>query len=214
LITFEGLDRVGKSTQVKKLIEHLERKKIEPVVVREPGSTDLSERIREILKDPANIGKISSESEFLLYSAARAQLVGDVIKPALEAGRIVISDRFYDSSTAYQGFGRGLDIEFIKSANMTVTGGIIPDLTILLVINTETAVNSKKLDRFNPDLFDDRLEQEFIKFRGKVQEGFLKIAGEESDRFLVIDSTETIGKIAKSVKTRVDMLLKANSYGK
>ncbi len=107
LISFEGLDKVGKSTQVERLISHLTSKGLDPVLVREPGSTAISERIRDILADASLKGKICPLTEFLLYSASRAQLVNETIKPELQNGKIVIADRYYDSSTAYQGYGRG-----------------------------------------------------------------------------------------------------------
>lgn len=207
-ITFEGLDRVGKSTQINELVKYLDKKKFKYVLIREPGSTKISEKIRKILKDPSNIGKISPMTEFLLYSAARAQLVEDVIKPSLEKNKIVICDRFYDSSTAYQAYGRGLDIDFVKSTNNLVSGEIIPDLTILLTIELSSKKYVKNSKRFEPDLFDDRLEKEFMEFREKVQEGYLKIVKNEKERFLVIDASQSIKQIAKQVSSRIDSLLK------
>jgi len=206
-ISFEGMDKVGKSTQVDRLIEYLRSRSIEPVAIREPGSTEVSERIRAVLADRNMIGKIAPLTEFFLYSASRCQLVNEIIKPAMTRGEVVITDRYYDSSTAYQGYGRGLDLDFIARVNDAASGGIRPDLTILLVIDDKSVNTKQGVKRFGPDLFDDRLEREFIDFRTKVQDGYLKIAELEPERFLVIDSSQTIAQIGKIIATRVDELL-------
>jgi dTMP kinase len=212
LISFEGLDKVGKSTQVDRLMEHLtERRKLNPILVREPGSTEVGERIRDILADPALKGKISPLCEFMLYSASRAQLVYEVISPKLSKGELVIADRYYDSSSAYQGFGRGISLDFINGVNATVTKSLVPDLTILLTVEKFIAESRKKPDRFAPNLFDDRLEQEFLDFRKKVQQGFLEIAQQEHDRFLILDANEKREQLAKKIATRVDKLIKERS---
>jgi dTMP kinase len=207
LISFEGLDKVGKSTQVEKLIEHLKKRDIEPILVREPGSTEVGERIRNILADPSLKGKISPLCEFMLYSASRAQLALEIIRPMLEDGQLVIADRYYDSSSAYQGYGRGIELNFIAMVNSTITQNLIPDLTILLIVEKFAAESRKKPDRFAPTLFDDRLEQEFMDFRKKVQQGFLEIAGKEPNRFLVLDASERRDQIAKKIASRLDGLL-------
>jgi len=207
LVSFEGLDKVGKTTQVDLLIEYLRGRKIEPVAVREPGSTEVSERIRAILADRTMIGKIAPLTEFFLYSASRSQLVYDIIKPALDRGEVVITDRYYDSSTAYQGYGRGLDLEFIENVNAFATGGLTPDLTILATIDSEAANSKNGVRRFGPDLFDDRLEREFIDFRIKVQQGYFDVAEKEPERFLVVNSSQSIQQIAKTIAARVDTLL-------
>ncbi len=208
LISFEGLDKVGKSTQVELLLKHLKKSGVDPILVREPGSTETSERIREILADRSLVGKISPLTEFLLYSASRAQLVAEVIKPAIERGEVVVTDRYYDSSTAYQGHGRGLDIGFIDTVNKAATDSLNPDLTILLVADKSINNTKENIRRFGPDLFDDRLEREFLAFRKKVQAGFLKIAGKEKKRFLIVDASEKKSEIAKKIAARVDRLLK------
>ncbi len=208
LISFEGLDKVGKSTQVELLLKHLMKRGVEPILVREPGSTETSERIREILADRSLVGKISPLAEFLLYSASRAQLVTEIIKPAIERGEVVVTDRYYDSSSAYQGYGRGLDLGFIDAVNEVATGSLIPDLTILLVADKSISNSKKNIKRFSPDLFDDRLEREFLQFRKKVQAGFLKIARKEKKRFLVLGASEKKSGIAKKIAARVDRLLK------
>ena len=208
LISFEGLDKVGKSTQVELLLKHLKKREVEPILVREPGSTETSERIREILADRSLVGKISPLTEFLLYSASRAQLVTEIIKPAMERGEVVVTDRYYDSSSAYQGYGRGLDLGFIDAVNEVTTDSLIPHLTILLVADKSISNSKKNIKRFSPDLFDDRLEREFLQFRKKVQAGFLKIARKEKKRFLIVDASEKKPEIAKKIAARVDRLLK------
>lgn len=208
LISFEGLDKVGKSTQVKLLLKHLKKSGVDPVLVREPGSTETSERIREILADRSLVGRISPLTEFLLYSASRAQLVTETIKPAMERGEVVVTDRYYDSSTAYQGYGRGMDIAFIDTVNKIATDSLVPDLTILLVADKSINNTKENIKRFSPDLFDDRLEREFLVFRKKVQAGFLKIARKEKKRFLIVDASEKKSEIAKKIAARVDRLLK------
>jgi dTMP kinase len=180
-ITFEGLDKVGKSTQVERLVEYLRSRMMKVTLVREPGSTEISEQIRKILLDRNNAGKISPMTELMLYNAARAQLVEDIIRPALERGETVISDRFYDSTTAYQGYGRGIDIGLINSVNMAATGNLVPDLTILMSVGPlKDAINNH---------------------------GFLKIAESEPDRFLVVDAEDTIENVAAKITARVNQLL-------
>ena len=208
LISFEGLDKVGKSTQVNLLVKHLKSRQLDPVLVREPGSTEAGEKIRAILADPSLKGKISPLCEFLLYSASRAQLVTEAIGPAINRGEIVIADRYYDSSTAYQGYGRGIDLNFIAKVNSALTGNLVPDLTILLYAEKFTAPSKKARDRFAPSLFDDRLEQEFLDFRKKVQDGYLAISRRESERFLVIEASEKKEQIARKIAARVDRFLK------
>jgi dTMP kinase len=208
LITFEGLDKVGKSTQVERLSEYLKSKGHRPILVREPGSSEAGERIRTILADPSLKGKIAPLCEFFLYSASRAQLVIETIKPALERGDIVIADRYYDSSSAYQGYGRGIDMKFISAVNAMATDEILPDLTVLLYIHDFSPGSGHANNRFSPSLFDDRLEQEFSDFRKQVQQGFLDLAELEKDRFLIIDASEKREQIAKKIVTRVDVLLK------
>ncbi len=214
LISFEGLDKVGKSTQVERLIKHLETNGHDYILVREPGSSEVGEKIRTILADPDLKGKISPLTEFLLYSASRAQLVAETIAPMLQRGQIVIADRYYDSSSAYQGYGRGIDLDFIAGVNATATGGLIPDLTILLYAEKLGAPGTKADNRFAPGLFDDRLEQEFIDLRKRVQQGFLEIAEREKERFLVIEASEKRDQIARKIAGRVDKLLKAKDLAK
>jgi dTMP kinase len=136
-------------------------------------------------------------------------LVAETIAPLLDQGQVVIADRYYDSSTAYQGYGRGIDIGFIARVNSAVTLGLQPDLTILLYVDKFAATSKKGHNRFAPSLFDDRLEQEFMDFRKKVQQGFLEIARQNKERFLVIEASGKKEEISRKISARVDKLLRA-----
>ncbi len=184
LITIEGIDGAGKTTIALKLYEYLKREKGEVYLFREPGSTEVGEKIREILL----MYNVSDITELLLFESARAELTERLLLPLLEKGKIVILDRFYDSTTAYQGYGRGIDIEMIERINMFASKGIKPDLTILLDISPEVA-----LERLRAK---DRFEE--IDFLRKVREGFLKIA-EKHGRIKVIKADEDIDTVFKNV---------------
>ena len=184
LITIEGIDGAGKTTIALKLCEYLKKEKGEVYLFREPGSTEVGEKIREILL-MYDVGDIT---ELLLFESARAELTERLLLPLLEKGKIVILDRFYDSTTAYQGYGRGIDVEMIERINMFASRSIKPDLTILLDISPEVA-----LERLRAK---DRFEE--IDFLRRVREGFLKIA-EKHDRIKVIKADEDIDTVFKNV---------------
>jgi len=197
-ITFEGIDGCGKSTQVKLLGKFLWERKIEFIELREPGGTKLSEKIRTILLDNDN-DFISPSSEFLLYSAARSQLVDEVIRPQLAQGKAVICDRFFDSSTAYQGYGRGLDIERISNVNSAATGGLTPDLTIVVDISIATSFKRRKIAGKS----DDRIESEPTDFFERVRGGFLQLATIQKDRVKVVNGEDDIDTVRKQVEKLV-----------
>lgn len=200
-ITFEGIDFCGKSTQVELLKNFLLQKGKKVIVIREPGGTKISERIREILLDKKN-EEMQFETEFLLFSASRSQLVREVIAPNLEKGFIVISDRFHDSSTAYQGYGRGLDIQKIKVINSFAIGRFVPNLTFLIDIPVEESIK-RKLLKSNDEL--DRIEISSKKFFNNVRNGYLEIAKEES-RFTIIDGTQSIEKIHNQIIDKIILM--------
>jgi len=202
-ITFEGIDFCGKSTQVELLKNFLIKKGREVIVIREPGGTEISERIRDILLDRKN-SEMKMETEFLLFSSSRSQLVREVILPALKKDIIVISDRFHDSSTAYQGFGRGLDITKIESINSFAIADIKPDITFLIDISVEECLRRKAL-RSNNEL--DRIEISSNSFYEKVRRGYLKIASEDK-RFVVVDGNQKIEDIHKIIIDRIISLNK------
>jgi len=184
LITFEGVDFSGKTTQLRLLRECLERGGVPVRVFREPGGTDISEKIRSILLDKSHTA-LSRETEVLLYEAARAQVVQEVLRPALDVGAVVLCDRFFDSTTAYQGYGRGMDRGFLQELNLFATQGLVPDLTILIDITPESA-----RCRCASGEAMDRLELEKVDFHRKVRAGYLEIALREKDRVVVIDGDQ------------------------
>ncbi len=202
-ITFEGIDFCGKSTQVELLRKFFVEQGKNVTVIREPGGTDISERIRDILLDRQN-SDMRMETEFLLFSSSRSQLVREVIIPELERGTIVISDRFHDSSTAYQGFGRGLDISTIKVINSFAIGNVVPDITFFIDITVEESLRRRAL-KMNKDL--DRIEVSSEDFYQKVRDGYFKIAENES-RFFIVDGSKQIEEIHKIVTDRIFSLNK------
>jgi dTMP kinase len=226
LITFEGLDCSGKTTQARLLVEHLENiRKSETnlvsellprtsrvVFVREPGGTDLSERIRAILLDTKQSG-MNHVTELFLFSAARAQLVSELIKPALERGDVVVCDRFYDSTTAYQGWGRGIDHEGVKKLNSIATSGIAPDVTFFLDIDSSEVERRKAL----AGLKEDRMESSGKAFYDRVRDGYFEIARTETRRFVVLNGAEPINvlkeRIWAIVLERLKLLKEKHSGG-
>jgi dTMP kinase len=183
LITVEGLDGAGKTTLVAGLAAALEERGERVVVLREPGGAEVSERIRELLKDPSL--EIDARAEALLYAAARAQLVARELRPLLDAGTTVLLDRFIDSSLAYQGAGRGLGVEEIRTLNAFGTGGLTPDRTLLLRIDPASGLGRIA------DRPADRLEQEDVAFFAAIAEAYDALAAAEPDRIAVIDASQS-----------------------
>jgi dTMP kinase len=200
-ITFEGGEGCGKSTQLKILDDYLETRGFDVEVTREPGGTPLAESIREILLDPVN-ETLCPVTELLLYEAARAQHVSERILPALEAGRIVLSDRFYDSTTAYQGAGRGLGIKEMIHMHEIATGGLTPDLTIVIDVPADLGLARATQGG------SDRIEREKIEFHERVRTEFLRLAQAEPDRIRVVDGTKSIDEVAAAIREIVDLVLK------
>ena len=201
-ITFEGPEGAGKSTQLTRLVEGLKEVDIVPVVTREPGGTPFGTRVREVLLDP--MLDMHALPEFLLYSASRAQLVQDVIQPALNRGEVVICDRYFDSSLAYQGAGRGLPLPLLQNITQEVTGGLKPDLTLLLDLDPVIGLERAAL-RGQPD----RLERADLAFHQRVRHGFLDLARQEPQRFTVLDATRTPDEVAQVVWNAVETHLNA-----
>ncbi|HBP37355.1 MAG TPA: dTMP kinase [Clostridiales bacterium] len=183
LVTFEGIDGSGKTTQIARLAVAIRKAGKQVLVLREPGGTVIGEAIRQILLDRKHEG-MSQETELLLFSAARAQLVREVILPALNAGTWVISDRFYDSSLAYQGYGRGLDLELIDALNEFAVDSCKPDITILLDLTAASAIRrrSGRLEK------SDRLESESLAFMQRISQGYLALADREPQRIIRMDA--------------------------
>ena len=190
LITFEGLDFSGKSTQIQLLVDRLKRERDDVLLVREPGGTSIGERIRSLLLD-RNVAGMSTVGELFLFSASRVQLVEEVIKPALKKGTIVICDRFYDSTTAYQGWGRGIPLE---------------DVTVFLDMppaQIEERISKRKLK--------DRMESNDRAFYERVRNGYLALAKEEK-RFFVVDGTQSVEQLHEQIWARVATLTKQSFH--
>ena len=198
-ITFEGSEGSGKSTQAGLVVEYLTAKKLPVLLLREPGGVKISEAIRQLLLDVKNTG-MGDECETLLYMAARAQLVKEVLVPAIKSGKIVICDRFLDSTIAYQGFGNGVDVSIIKQLGDFATSNIQPDLTLLFDIDVE-----KGLSRTNAK--KDRIELRSIDYHKRVREGYLTIARENPKRVKVIAVDGDKEQIFKRVKTYIDAVV-------
>jgi dTMP kinase len=192
-ITFEGGEGVGKSTQIERLKNALEASGHEVVVTREPGGTQIAERIRDVLLNPENDG-MTPMAELMLYEAARAQHVGELIRPALDAGKVVLCDRFSDSTTAYQGAGRALALEDVEVLHQQATGGLLPEVTILLDLEPEI-----RLTRAKGDGDGDRIEKESLAFHERVREGFLALAKRFPERVHLVDANQSIDAIADAV---------------
>jgi dTMP kinase len=208
-ITFEGTEGAGKTTHIQRLSADLAKEGYAVCVTREPGGTPLSEKIRRILLDPEH-RNMASTTELLLYAAARAQHVAERITTAIQAGKIVICSRFTDATRAYQGYGRGLDLDCICLINQIATGGLTPDLTILLDLPVEFGLDRARQNR--PSL--DRIEQEQIEFHRRVREGYLAIARGESNRVKRIDATQNMEQVYAQIRAEVDRKIEQMRIGK
>lgn len=201
-VTFEGGDGVGKSTHIRYVANELRLAGREVVCLREPGGTGIGESLRAMVLDPEN-GEISSEAELLMYEAARAQLVCEVIRPALERGAVVLCDRFADSTIAYQAYGRGLPLDFVRRANAFATGGIVPDRTILLVLGN----TRKSLARATGAGVGDRMEQAGEVFHSRVNRAFLKLAKRDPKRIRIVRSSSSRKATAAAVAAELADIL-------
>lgn len=201
-VTFEGGDGVGKSTHIHYVANELRLAGREVVCLREPGGTGIGESLRAMVLDPDN-GEISSEAELLMYEAARAQLVREVIRPALERGAVVLCDRFSDSTIAYQAYGRGLPLDFVRRANVFATGGIVPDRTILLVLGN----TRKSLARATGAGAGDRMEQAGEVFHSRVNRAFLKLAKRDPKRIRIVRSSSSRKATAAAVAAELADIL-------
>lgn len=205
-ITFEGSEKSGKSTQAELLAQYLKEKGHETVFVREPGSTRIGEKIRCLLLD-VDHQEMFILTEMLLYMAARAQLVEEIIKPALARGAIVLCDRFYDSTLAYQGFGAGLDQDVIKTVNRVATNAIKPDLTLLLdfFMSAESLRNESKRDR---------IEMRSDSFHERVKQGYFELAKQEPSRIKIVKVAQSLNETQSLIREIVDQCLLKKSSGK
>ena len=205
-ITFEGPDGSGKTTQIKLLADYLREMGHDVLLTREPGGTPIGDQIRDVLHDTKNV-EMTSVSEFLLYSASRAQLVRQVIKPHLARGGTVVSDRFADSSMAYQGYGRQLDLDTIGSTTQFATDGLAPHLTIYLDLPVDVGIRRKQTAHAAQSGELNRLDRQTIDFHHRVRDGYLKMAQTESHRWMVIDAMQTIDDTQKAIRERLETVL-------
>ena len=206
-ITIEGPEGAGKTTQAHLLYEHLSPRY--PVLhTREPGGTTIGEQIRTLLLDE-DFREMAPQAEMLLFAAARAQFVSEVVEPALREGRLVLSERYVDASVAYQGYARGLGVDVVRQVNSVATGGLLPDLTLLIDIDAQAGLERARGAEGKQGRRGrgDRLEQEALPFHVRVREGFLSIAREQPNRVQVIDGTGAQQVVHGEIVRRVEHLL-------
>ncbi|MDB6093356.1 MAG: dTMP kinase [Verrucomicrobia bacterium] len=196
LISFEGSEGSGKSTQISRLAAHLQKAGREVISTREPGGTEIGEQIRNIIVHNSKGDEMCAETELLLFTAARAQVVREVIVPALTRGAVVLTDRYLDSSTVYQGIGRNLAADPVAQINRFAVGNVMPDLTV--VIDVPTEVSLARIRQRASDL-PDRMERENIDFYKKIREGYLVLAKGMPDRFVVFDGTLSLDALEKKI---------------
>ena len=198
-ITFEGVEGCGKTYQSRVLYKKLIASGIETIHTYEPGGTDLGNYLRHLLKRKREY-KIPAESEVFLFAASRFHLVNEIILPGIRSGKAVICDRFHDSTTVYQGYGRGVDLNIIEAVHRMVLQGVRPDITILLDIPAEEGLSRKKTA-------NDRFEQENIEFHRRVRNGYLELASKEPDRWFVVDGTLPRARISRILWEKVSSLV-------
>ncbi len=205
-ITFEGPDGSGKTTQIQALHAYLAHAGYSVLLVREPGGTDIGDQIRAILHDIKNVSMLPN-AEALLYSASRAQLVGQIIRPALETGSVVLCDRYAESTLAYQGYGHGLDMELLKAITLFATSGLRSDLIIYLDLDVEEGLRRRQ-GSFQTGAGEwNRMDQKELDFHRRVRVGYLQMAAAEPERWFVVDATRPISLIQNSIRKRVRRLL-------
>ena len=205
-ITFEGPDGSGKTTQIGLLAEYLRALGHAVLIAREPGGTPIGDQIRSVVHDVKN-AEMTRETEFLLYSASRAQIVRQVIRPHLTCGGVVLCDRFADSSMAYQGYGRELDLEAVRLITQFATGGLRPELTIYLDLPVEEGLRRKQSAHAAQAGEWNRLDQQTLDFHRRVRQGYLKMAQAEPGRWLVVDAAQSIAATQASIRVRLETLL-------
>ncbi len=200
LITFEGPDGSGKSTQARLLADYLKTRGYAILLTREPGGTKIGEQIRDLILSTRN-ASIRHETEALLFSAARAQIVAEVIRPALAAGKIVLCDRYADSTLAYQGYGLGLDLGALRAITRFATGGLVPDLTFYIDLPVQVGIARKRRSEVN------RLDQKEIAYHERVRAGFLEMVKAEPSRWVVVNGMQSAAEIQSEIRARIEQKL-------
>ncbi len=195
-ITFEGPDGSGKTTQARRLAEYLQARGLPILLTREPGGTEISEQIRQVILSTRNQA-MRNEAEVLLFSAARAQIVAELIRPALAAGKIVVCDRYSDSTLAYQGYGLGLDLDALRAITQFATGGLVPDLTFYIDVPAEVGLTRRQRGKTN------RLDQKDVEYHTRVRNGYLELAKAEPRRWVVIDGTASVEEVQGQIRARM-----------
>ncbi len=206
-ITFEGIEGCGKTTQISLLADHLRQLGMQVVTTREPGGCPIADAIRNILLHPAN-NALVPRAELLLYAAARAQHVDEVVRPALLSGAVVLCDRYTDATLAYQGYGRGLDIELIRHLNQLASGGLPPQLTLLLDMpETDGLARANRRNTAAAMEQESRFEMESLQFHRRIRNGYLELAAQEKERFRVIDARGDVAAVSRRIRLAVEPLL-------
>jgi dTMP kinase len=205
-ITFEGPEGSGKTTQARLLVEYLRARGYPVLYTREPGGTEISEQIRHVILSTRNKA-MQSEAEVLLFSAARAQIVAELIRPALAGGKIVICDRYADSTMAYQGYGLGLDLDALRAITRFATGGLVPERTFYVDVPVEVGLARRQRGEMN------RLDQKEVAYHTRVRNGYLALIQAEPHRFIVIDGSQTIEQVQQEIRTRMLQELQARHIG-
>lgn len=210
-ITFEGIEGSGKTTQIRLLAQRLQQQNIEVLQTREPGGCPIADQIRSILLHPDNVAMVS-RTELLLYAAARAQHIEEVIRPALKAGKIVLCDRFTDATLAYQGAGRGLNRNLILQLNRLAAGDCRPDLTLLFDLPVEIGLGrAKQRETEQQDSSEGRFEREQCDFHQRIRDGYLTLATAEPERFKIIDASCPTGQVGCQLSSIIDTFLQAKT---
>jgi dTMP kinase len=205
-ITFEGIEGSGKTTQIQMLSNHFEERGIDHLLTREPGGTPIGDQIRKLVLNPGNAA-MTPTCELLLYAAARAQHIEQVISPALLAGRLVLCDRFKDATMAYQGFGRGIRLDVVDALHGLETLSIQPDLTFLFDIEAGVALLRARTRDHTKSRDETRFEQEALEFHERVRSGYLEMARQEPGRFVVVDARGTVEEVHHRVVEAMDRFL-------
>jgi dTMP kinase len=212
-VSLEGPDGAGKSSQALRLVASLRARGLEVVDVREPGGTRLGEEIRGLLLESAEGVTREPLADALLFVAARAQLVAEVIRPALTAGRLVICDRFVDSTLAYQGYGAGLDVDWLRALNARATGGLVPDMTILLDLEPGVGLARRESGPLEERTRFERSTEHDRDFHARVREGYRRLALADPDRWRTVDAAGDADSVAAQILGHVDDLLRSTSAG-